>query len=170
MQYDTPQPRLTDGIFDRISNSTIRLVVTDSPFVRIYVHNATDFWTIASSANLDCNLAVEGIGGLHDDHFPEAADTCYVIYAAWDSTTTVDDGDLGLFAVPSGTVVNAALLAALTDGGAPAAYDCWSLPIGMAANDALNIRAFFYTHPGRFTFGDEFVMLNGGQSARWHKC
>jgi len=151
MQYDTPQPRLSGGIFEYIDTHTIQLTVTDSPFARIYVFNATTHWTVASSANLTCDLEVEGAGGLHDDHFPEVVDTCYVVYAAWESDTAVDDGVVKLFAVPSGTTVDAALVAALTDGGAPAGYDTWSLPIGMMVNDGSgDIYPFWCIIPGEF--------------------
>ena len=141
--YSHSSRRYNGGRFHWVSNSALRFVIeTVSGRADMPVSDGADDQIVYISADLDCDLAISGIGGLHNA-FAEAADTPYVIYAAWDPSTeprdweTYDPADIGLFAVPSGTVVDGALVAALTGGGN---YSWWSSPVAACINNtALNI-------------------------------
>ena len=153
--------RILGGRFVYTDASTITLAVVGlDQWMYLSVSDGQDLTQIVRMfSDLICDLSVSGAGGLHND-YAEAIDTPYVIYAAWDPSTVPDEdhashpADLVLFAVPSGTVVDAALVAALTGGGA---YSWWSEPIGLMVNDGagdvypfiqLTTRWFRFNDPG----------------------
>ena len=167
MQYDVPEPRILGALSSIASNTTLTMYRIGSPYIRIYVHNDSEYWRIGSSGNMTCNMTVSGIGGLHNS-YAEAASTCYSVHAAWDSTTTVDDGDVGLFCVPSGTAITEAVIAALTGGD----YDTWSPILAFMPNDASsNLFLLSERCSGRFVFvapARGIQALSGGIStASW---
>ena len=96
---------------------------------------------IMFSESKEVDLAVAGPYGLHNSYTEEAS-TVYVIYAAWNSYTNPEESldylvtddtafEGCIFAVPSGTVVNAAVIATLTGN-----FDAYSKPLGFFANSA----------------------------------
>lgn len=151
--YQNLVDRLLGGLFVYTDASTVTLeVVGIDQWMYFSVSDGQDLIQIVRMfSDLTCNLAVSGAGGLHNA-YAEAIDTPYVIYAAWDPSTEPDEdavtnpADLVLFAVPSGTVVNAALVAALTGGGT---YSWWSCPLGVMINDgASDILTFVMSADG----------------------
>ena len=105
---------------------------------------------IMFSESKEVDLAVAGPYGLHNS-YAEAASTCYVIYAAWNSYTNPEESldylvtddtafEGCIFAVPSGTVVNAAVIAALTGN-----FDAYSKPLGFFTNDDQSDILGFYS-------------------------
>ena len=122
--------RYTGGRFEWLSNHSVSLKPFETP-VCIPVSNGLRRQIVAFATTHYMDLAVSGPGGLHDD-YAEQASMCYPIYAAWDAQSDEYNGDLVLFAVPTGTTINAALVAALGDGQ----YDYWSRCLGFVANNA----------------------------------
>lgn len=171
--YELKINRLKGGTWVYTDASTVTLEV-DGPELWMFIE-VSDGENLSQVVrlfeDLECDLSVSGAGGLHND-FAEAIDTPYVIYAAWDPSTRPDaddpdnPADVCLFAVPSGTVVNAALVAALTGGGY---YSWWSEPIGLMINDGAGDILHAYYASGLFWFDENYsdlkVLLNGKATA-----
>lgn len=142
--------RITGGRFDYFGVSSVKLaIVGDDDICRLKVSNGSRRQIVSTSAAKFCDLAVSGPGGLHPS-FAEAVSTCYAIYGAWLSTSAEYNGNLVLFAVPTGTVINAALIALLAP---TVGYDYWTLPIGMIVNDGV---------------GDQYVFEQSGHFFKFH--
>lgn len=157
-RYQIPLVRLLEGYFEYVDTHTIRLHISAiDGYVKILVEDGDRRQYVDTEDVLECDLAVSGAGGLHNA-YAEQVSTCYVVYAAWNSTTAERNGDLCLFAVPSGTVVNYALVSALTGG--MGIYDMWSLPIAFVVNSAAgNIQPFVCVGPKLFWFTPMFQVM-----------
>jgi hypothetical protein len=144
--------RVVNGTFHYITTSKVALtatwplVVPGVESVKIGVVNGDPAdldarrQTISTTRGLVCDLSVSGPDGLHPDHL-EQNSTVYAIYAAWRSSTAEHDGDVCLFAVPSGTTVNAAKVADLYPANP---FDYWSECLGFVVNSgAGNIHPFY---------------------------
>lgn len=119
-QYEYVGPTTT-RLFLTAADGYLRILVRDEHPRRQYCMSAT---------TLTNDLAVAGPGGLHNNFAIAPGD--YAIRGAWDSLTARRNGTRCLFAVPDGTVINAALMAQLGLGN----YDMWSSVIAVIEVDA----------------------------------
>jgi hypothetical protein len=93
--------------------------------IRIGVGNGYRQQIVSISSGRQCALTVIGPGGMHPS-YAVVHNTCWIIYAAWKSTTAEHDGDVCLFAVPTGTILTSSVLQSLDPDSV---WDYWSQPI-----------------------------------------
>lgn len=124
-RYHIPVPRLLGAHFTHVGDLARLAIDAVDGYVQILVRDAIRRTYVETSDVLECDLDVSGAGGRHNSTGAKLVDTPYVIYAAWNSESAERNGDLCLFATPPATVVNQALILALTGG----TFDMWSEPL-----------------------------------------
>jgi hypothetical protein len=159
---EEPQNIRFRGLRVNYTNTTTITINVNSPFGKatVPVTNGTNSFAVPMKAAKTCVITTAGAGGLHNS-LAEANSTLYLAFFAFSTVTH----QLAPFFVPNNTIVDAALIAALTGG--ITTFDYWSSCVGFVRNDgAGNFIKFENSLPGVFrylpaTLTDTNVLTNG---------